>query len=332
MKKILLCLMVISVNSIAQPTLTNSNNPVIGDVFSFYNADTTGVQPGSAGANQIWDFSGLSLGSTLTSLSFVDPSTTPDAASFPTSNIAQKLDASSYQYLRTTSSTFEDLGISSPQVSMSFYDADVVYQYPFTYNTSQVDSFKSDYTLSTLPVTRKAQSNTLGDGYGTLKLPGGIYNNVLRVKFTQAINDDNGFMNTLTNVETYYWFTSGNKQPLLTITISTTNYFGTTVKNKMISVAESSAGTVSVNSIKNGMDLNLYPNPAQNTINIKYFSSGVTNVQIFNTLGVLVKSLKFQDNIGQCQEVINVEDLNKGNYLVKVFNNNSLTIKKILIN
>ena len=79
--------------AVAQPTLQMNVLPEIGDVVTFYDADTTNVSEGVAGASQTWDFSGLQLsaGSTGIQYIYLDPAATPAqfAGNFPGANIAR---------------------------------------------------------------------------------------------------------------------------------------------------------------------------------------------------------------------------------------------------
>ncbi len=75
---------------------------------------------------------------------------------------------------------------------------------------------------------------------------------------------------------------------------------------------------------ENGMEnfLSLYPNPVSNTLNISTTKNGI--LKIYNSLGEIVKEMRINDLIN----AVDVSDLSMGNYTVKLFYGNQLTIVK----
>ena len=69
----------------------------------------------------------------------------------------------------------------------------------------------------------------------------------------------------------------------------------------------------------------VYPNPTNGIINVKTSEyKNVTNVQIFNLVGAVVKTTKLQHETS----LINLSDLANGLYIVKITSgNNSITQK-----
>ncbi|BAO76967.1 family 16 glycosylhydrolase [Winogradskyella sp. PG-2] len=70
----------------------------------------------------------------------------------------------------------------------------------------------------------------------------------------------------------------------------------------------------------------VYPNPVNSFINIKS-EELVDSIELFNSIGQLVKENR-KENINQ----INVEDLEIGFYVLKIYSGNSTIIKKVIIN
>lgn len=69
-----------STAAFAQPTLTATGiNPVVGDAYTTKMCNY--VSPGSAGANQTWDLSSMTVAGTINYTS-ANPSSTPMAANF----------------------------------------------------------------------------------------------------------------------------------------------------------------------------------------------------------------------------------------------------------
>lgn len=70
----------------------------------------------------------------------------------------------------------------------------------------------------------------------------------------------------------------------------------------------------------------MFPNPAQNTLELTSEYSGNNEVQIINSLGQVVKDFTFEFNAK-----VNIEDLNAGIYIVKIIGDDIIT-KKLIIN
>jgi bilirubin oxidase len=82
-------------------------------------------------------------------------------------------------------------------------------------------------------------------------------------------------------------------------------------------------------------DLNLndgvaiYPNPSKGIINLKT-SEGiiVSKIEIYNVLGSFIKNIELSNN----QDSIEVKDLSKGMYLIKIFSIQGEVTKKLIVN
>ena len=75
-------------------------------------------------------------------------------------------------------------------------------------------------------------------------------------------------------------------------------------------------------------DLNIYPNPARNgKISISTKNSLDKNVVIYSILGSVVYNKTIRSN-----EVINVQNLSTGLYLVQVEEDEKVSVRKLLIN
>ena len=70
----------------------------------------------------------------------------------------------------------------------------------------------------------------------------------------------------------------------------------------------------------------MFPNPAQNTLELTSEYSGNNEVQIINSLGQIVKEFSFESTT-----IVDIEDLNAGIYIVKIAGDNTIT-KKLIIN
>lgn len=86
---------------------------------------------------------------------------------------------------------------------------------------------------------------------------------------------------------------------------------------------------LNTNDIQNSFNLNLYPNPSKG---IFYLSSdnkinAKTMLEIYNLSGVLIKSKAWNGE----QIILNLTEYAKGIYLLKIYNNNSVEYKKLIV-
>ncbi len=111
-----------------------------------------GFEPGAPGPNQHWDFSAL-LMDTNHYLYFVDPATTPYAASFPTSNIAvEGMVDSAWAYTTKNSFVFQIDGLAGSydifeDVVAPFEPPEILFSFPVNYLDSLEQTSIIDLTI-----------------------------------------------------------------------------------------------------------------------------------------------------------------------------------------
>lgn len=172
--------------ALAQPTLQMNVLPEIGDVVTFYDADTANVSEGSAGANQTWDFSGLEATAPGTQYIYLDPAATPAqfASNFPGANIAIKIneDTAVYTYAKKSASQLELLGAMNETFTQKYQNTDIQLK-TLSFNNSFSDDFTNTSDNGTGFVFYGKGSRTVTyDAYGTLKTPAGTFTNAMRIK------------------------------------------------------------------------------------------------------------------------------------------------------
>lgn len=86
---------------------------------------------------------------------------------------------------------------------------------------------------------------------------------------------------------------------------------------------------VGVKEINKSFGVNVYPNPAKNTVMLQSANT-ITKVDIYSVTGQVVKTIKSNTTISG--ELINIADLNKGIYFMNLTDeHNNQTIKKLII-
>ena len=73
--------------------------------------------------------------------------------------------------------------------------------------------------------------------------------------------------------------------------------------------------------------VNIFPNPAKNTLTLTSETNGINEVEIVNALGQTVKEFSFETST-----TVDIKDLNNGVYFVKIFGENMITKKVVVRN
>ena len=89
--------------------------------------------------------------------------------------------------------------------------------------------------------------------------------------------------------------------------------------------------TVGIASVEDGMNLSIYPNPAtgNTTITLSGVNGNVT-LSVIDMSGRTVKTTTMECS-GDCQQVIDVDNLAAGAYFVRVYGDNVNTVKKLIV-
>ncbi|NDC42735.1 MAG: hypothetical protein EBZ77_14505, partial [Chitinophagia bacterium] len=281
-KALLLFLSVVAVagSLLAQPTLTAAtNSPVAGDVFFSHTCDTTGVRTGATGASVTWNFAGLSATGSIDTFGLVPCSATPYCGMFPGSSLASPSGGGSdFTYFKSTSTTFEAMGNVSTMDTTVFSDPEVQTYFPMTYNSGYYDT---SLVIGTGYQYRFHDSFRC-DGWGTLVLPTGTYNNVLRIRQTTTMLIDIFGFTTSSSWDTYTWYRSGFHFPLLSVSCDTT---GPT--QAPANVAYYTNFTTAVpDASPRQTAMRIYPNPASQTLTIEAATGA--RYDIINNIGSVV--------------------------------------------
>jgi hypothetical protein len=73
--------------------------------------------------------------------------------------------------------------------------------------------------------------------------------------------------------------------------------------------------------------VNIFPNPAKNTLTLTSEKDGINEVEIVNALGQIVKEFSFETST-----TLDIKDLNNGVYFIKILGENILTKKLVVRN
>jgi len=275
--------------------LTSSLNAVIANQVSFNLSLNT-----ITGNGVTWNAAGLTQQSGTPNIALIygNPSSTPYVSLFPNSNFVQYDPALtavvSYDYVNFSNDSLVRVGQYSPSTAHEiYYNADKALIFPFSLNQTFIDTYaKTNYSDATTMSSFQTGTRTVSYvGFGTLILPQATFNNVALISAlrTNSLGPDS---------YTYTWYeVSAGKQLLFY-----------SENNGTVTIAYNTDLNTSITEIASFQNLNIYPNPAKNSIAI-IDKQNVNKVNIINTQG---QSVIFEVNYNQ----IDVSLLPKGLYMI----------------
>ena len=212
MTKYLLFLLVPMIG-ISQPVLTNSIVPEFGAQYDAQFIDNPVFDPGSDGANQIWDFSNLQ-GQFEIHFSILDPANTPETDSFPDASFVWNIvEFESFFYYSSNEDGISQMGTAVESANETTFLVinsvlEDALQFPVTFGTSYAYHTEYDNYLFGNPLSSGQRDGALtADAYGTITTPYGTYENVLRLKI---VTSEFGF-----NETQYAWYDVNSFLPIL---------------------------------------------------------------------------------------------------------------------
>ncbi len=340
MKKVLLFGALICSSVALSQSLTQANEPTIGEVQSMYLCDSFANQyPGVTGNGVTWDYSNLQGYSGITrDLSCLDATTAPNAADFPTSVKVLDIQGSITSYWNSTATERSSQGFvfSEPtfgDVVVSFStDEQILVQYPFALGNSFSDPFAGtlEYDFGgpqSTPATGNAHASI--DGQGTLELMSNTYTDVIRFHSvdtsTANITLLGGDVEIIRNIYEYYDIANQNLPVLLVANIVLQQVGGGAPLTEQTLVLSKDAPTEFVGLEDNAIDFSIYPNPTTDFVTIKGNFTEDATASIFDRSGRVI-GVQEISNGGQ----VDLSALADGMYMLQISNNGTSTTKSIV--
>ncbi len=323
--------------SLAQPTITGNDLPVAGLAFIMGTDSAYTAAIPSGGPNQTWDYTSLQNLQPDTS-GFASAVGTPYASQFPGSNLASHNPyTDQWAYFTSGTSGFYIDGIASTTGVFRLNPGQLFAPVPFTYGNTRNHTarIQVDSTISGINyrLIETIASSFVADGFGTLNLPSGNYNNTLRVKNTELTTDSilvdplgigiYTFLSASSTQLTHYrWFHNGAAGYLMGIDADS---LGTTSTSSeyLITYAVLSAHDPE----SNLSSYSIYPNPASEVVNIDNDFSEATLV-ITNSLG---QEVERKVVTGKKQIETDVKNYSEGLYLFTLFSGTEKRSGKFII-
>lgn len=258
------------------------------------------ADPGQAGNNVTWDFSGLKFTKSFTG--YIRNSAFHGNQSIFSRANTELQEFSSRFYFDVNDQEIDQYGYASADggTIVKYTTPFVKIKYPFEYGDFYTGTFQgiSEYQ-NVKNADISGNYSVDADANGTLILPGDVvFKNTLRVKTTKTYTMQFSVSSQKINIVTYRWYDSAHRYPLLVLTeittVSGSNSFKThqaAYNNNVVSTPKSA------NSILASQNFELYPNPVKSSLTVSFdaVSQGSLAFEIYDMSGKLQKS--FQRNI-----------------------------------
>ncbi len=318
---------------------------------------TNTVNTTLTGANTTWNTLPLKNG-TIAYQNFVPMSASPIAFQllFLGSDYAQPLlgnigvaglpVSDAYEYYNYSSSNsrleIKGMGANITYTGITFplpaiYSSpDVLYKFPITFGDT--DSSVSGFSVTIPPtgtalatIKRNQKRVNEVDGWGSITTPAGTFD-VLRVK--SSIQRIDSIITALfplgipSNIIEYKWLGKTKKIPVFQVTgnVIGTNYTPT-------AITFWGQDPLGFNDINNQSAVSLYPNPTTDNSTLQYTLNKVSDVDILitNLEGKTVAQFHFKKQAsGSHSEIMPLNSLAKGTYIVKCISDNEVISHKLM--
>ena len=96
---------------------------------------------------------------------------------------------------------------------------------------------------------------------------------------------------------------------------------------------DNSGDIISAEKITSLEGLNLFPNPANTTLTVNYFTPSMdnTSIEVYNMMGQVVNSINVSGNQGLNSRELDLTSMSNGVYFLKVTQNNNTLTKKFVV-
>jgi hypothetical protein len=340
MKRMLhtLCALAISLGAYSQIVIDAADLTTnIG--FEFERGATQGGNPGASGENQTWNFSNLSL-DFLADTEILEPGTTPFDNFYPDAN---------YIFSQNNGVAFEYYGLSETELTfygqfeetameLVFSDPQQLLEFPAQFGNSSSDDYSGTIAAPNASGTISGTVTNEVDATGTLEMSWGTVQNCLRIRTDidqeEIITTPNAeVINELTG-SVYTWYAEGFPGPIVVVRnlqVSTNMQPPITVSSTQYIFDIEVVGT---NDLTLANDLNVYPNPATDWLNVSFTSRVSTPLiaELLDVQGRVVSGIP--QIVGPMQSAnlqFSVSDLPAGIYILKLSSGESQQISKVVI-
>ncbi len=324
MKKIILSLTTIFSLSVGAQTLTQATHaPAVGETFTRFQCDSTGISLGTSGASQVWNYSSLLTHTTIAS--DYAARTNTNTAYNPADVVMNYMPNDNNSYFKSSSTDLKYYGgnflMGSFAVVLNFSTPTIVAKYPMSLNTANSNTVAGTMSINgSITGTFEGNAGFVADGTGTLVLPAKTFTDVIKVSSSQIVDATLSLGTaTLTQMMVDYYSISNPKAALLTISTNTVVSIAGTNTQTLVTILKDYTTVGVYENEKTAIELNVFPNPSSAFVNFNTTSKDAYKTMAYDVTGKLVATEVFENN--QCK--LNTERLANGVYLYTVVSKNN---------
>ncbi len=327
----------ISLTINAQPILQHNNFYEPGDWVLAYDASTDNMHDGPDGADQLWDFSNLhTLGnSEIWGGNILHPGDVSDFPFFGMANVAMILPNGSVRYWSDNQAGLIALGQGGDNEVIQMHNGSTWFEYPFGFGS--ISSDESSGTLFSMCrdwwLDQSVESE--GVGHGALMLPGGTFEDVLKIRRTTLTTRYNAEL----DLERHYtvlehiWMTPNHRGPLLyQRSWSSDACPGSNEGAEMFYTVPQHVTHVESNT--GDITLGVFPNPARQMVQVNIRSTDIKsgNLWISDMLGQHIFSLPENLEVhSNFSTQLDLGSLRAGLYLIHFQTNEQTISQRIMV-
>lgn len=312
-------LLALSLSGTGQTLDLGNTTPAAGTQFTSYMGDYRSATPGGTG--QTWDYSDLqSLGNWTYSIE--DAAGNGNSASFPGANMVEQ-DPDGFSAFYTYSSAgIEFLGLAAPSynVLMTYQDPQRILVFPCSYNTSWTDDFGGSWSSSTgTPATTTGTLEGTADAVGTLIMPYGTIDNVLRVAITCSYTDNfGGFGSIQYDLVQHVFYKPGVPAPLVQFTRQTSDGMGNYQQDSTSSWLSGDLVGIT-GAMQHAVGLEVFPNPAVDQATLVFSGTGgAITWEVTDAMGRLVGTGRMPTSPGIMRHSLDLGSYSPGLYHIRL--------------
>ncbi|MEO8067103.1 MAG: T9SS type A sorting domain-containing protein [Flavobacteriales bacterium] len=308
-----------TVGAIGQ-TITSADAPAPGDQYTYVIASWVDVP--QTGGNQTWDMSGAIPNGAMEYSTFATVAATTGGGSFASADVAQ-VTPTANAFMDAPGNGLYIIGSYDIQnaVTIQYTNTAKVMQFPCSNGTTWTDPWSYSATIQGTTYTMNGTYTYNANGYGSVILPWGTLNNVLRLQSTEQSTQTGGGSTLVTTILRAAFFRPGTP-----IAIGGSITYEYELDGTVVQTGEQSyylqQGQVGVNELtSNAIGVDVMPNPATDAATVVFGAEGDVQLNLVDLSGRTILTQKLQTLApGIHTQTIDVSGLASGSYMVNVTN------------
>lgn len=325
---------VFCVSLFAQTVLTHAANELMhGDEIKLKQLIDT-ISPGTAGPNQVWDFSAAKFQNDFVISLQQDASKVIQERN---DYVASDENGERISYFKITPTQRLYYGLSTDNAVVKFEQPLVEMSYPFAYGSEVKGEMKGEYIKDYYSAPINGTYELKADAWGTLILPGGVkLSNVLRVtstrKYTQEFSGSDYYFTVLR----YAFYAPGERYAVMQIKDVVYDCINCACDGTEYKAYFNGSITADANQqydYKTGFKYKVYPNPFEDVLKIEYSVQSPAKIEmsLVDLSGRKVKEIMDKEHLPGVYSVTeNMSAYKTPNYVLRMVVNDVLYTEKLI--